>query len=119
MGQAEGLVGEVRPSLTLPDSDGPMVQQGTGALFRVLLTHHDSVSKVSFLILQVRRSPCVLGTVSVPGEVLTGSLREASHVGLTKTSDRNPTPANANQRIFLGGKASSQKRGESWMLARS
>lgn len=101
MGQAEGLVGEVRPSLTLPDSDGPTVQQGTGALFRVLLTHHDSVSKVSFLILQVRRSPCVLGIVSMPGEVLTGSLREASHVGLTKTSDRNPTPANANQRIFL------------------
>ena len=48
MSQAEGLVGEGRPSLTLPDSDGLMVQQGTGALFPcagpcVLLTHHDSV----------------------------------------------------------------------------
>lgn len=106
MSQEEGLVGEERPSLTLPNSDGPMLQQGTGALFPcagpcVLLTHHDSVSKVSFLILQVRRSPCVLGTVSMPGEALTGSLREASHVGLTKTSDRNPTPAKCKPKDLL------------------
>lgn len=36
MSQAEGLVGEGRLSLTLPDCDGPMVQQGMGALFPVL-----------------------------------------------------------------------------------
>lgn len=116
MGQAEGLVGEVRPSLALPDSDGPMVNRGREP-FSVCSSH--IVPQFPGSLSSSCRSPCVLGTVSMPGEALTGSLREASHVGLTKTSDRNPTPASANQRICLGGKASSQKRGESWMLARS